>query len=272
MSSVAPFIAPILTAVASVFFPPLLELEGILAPAALGAGIGAGGSLLGSAITGQYVNPLNVGIGAVTGGLGGALGGAGGFSGLADALGLGSSAASGAAAGGIAETAGAAATEAAASSAAPVAAASPVGAGGTAAAMAGTVDPVYGSSVVGGQPALGVSSSVPTGAYFASAPAAGSSAGGVASKGLDVLSKIGQTVGLGQMASSILGGGQQQGGMGRGFGGQYTTGQGGQYTPYNLEGGLGTAPTPGFLDPAGRFVSSKQRQGSLGDYATSVLG
>ena len=272
MSSFAPFIAPILTAVASVFFPPLLGLEGVLAPAALGAGLGAGGSLLGSAITGQYVNPLNVGIGAVTGGLGGALGGMGGFSGLADTLGLGSSAASGAAAGGIAETAGAAATEAAAS-AAPMATAAPVGAGGTAAGLAGTIDPVYGSTVVGGSPALGASSSVPTGAYFA-APTTPSPLASIGSKGLDVLSKVGQTVGLGQMAASVLGGSQQPQASagGRAMGGRYTTGQGGQYSPFTLEGGLGTAPTPGYLSPEGKFISEKQRQGSLGSLATSVLG
>ena len=271
MSSFAPFIAPIVTAIASVFFPPLLGLEGILAPAALGAGLGAGGSLLGSAITGQWVKPENVLIGAATGGVGGALGGMGGFSGLADSLGLGASGA-GAASGGIAETAGAAATEAAAS-AAPMATAAPAGAGGTAASMAGTIDPVYGSTVVGGSPALGPSSSVPTSAYFA-APSAPSPLASIGSKGLDVLSKVGQTVGLGQMAASVLGGGQQPsaGGLGGGMGTRYTTGQGGQYSPYTFEGALGTAPTPGYLDPAGRFISDKQRQGSLGSLATSVLG
>ena len=275
MSSFAPYIAPILTAVASVFFPPLLGLEGILAPAALGAGIGAGGSLLGSAITGQYVRPENVALGAGLGGLGGAFGGAGGFGGIADALGLGSSA-SGAAAGGIAETAGAAATEAAgaAAGAAPVAAATPVGAGGTASALAGTLDPVYGSTVVGGSPALGASSSVPTGAYFA-APSSPSSLGSLAKGVVDVGSKVGQTVGLGQLAASVLGGGAQgaeRPTMGAGMGSRYTTGQQSGFggTGNYFGGPLGTAPS--MRDMYGRVLQTGEDQGTLGSASKSFLG
>lgn len=270
------FAAPVIMMVA------MSALE--LAPAvAIGTGalLGGGLALAQSAITGQPVNPMNVALGAVGGAMPGIGGALGGFGGIADALGLGGAASSGgAAAGGIAETAGAAATEAA-QAAAPAATAGIAGPGGTAASAAGTIgagtiDPVYGSTVVGGSPAIGPSSSVPTGAFFSGAGAGGgSNFGSIAKSVLDIggkASSIGN-FGLGAMNfAKQLGGAGQQPSMSAGMGGKYTTGQGGQYSPYTYEGGLGTAPTPGYLDPAGRFISSKQRQGSLGDLATSVLG
>ena len=271
------FAAPVLMMVA------MSALE--LAPAvAIGTGalLGGGLAVAQSAITGQPINPLNVALGAVGGAMPGIGGALGGFGGIADALGLGGAASSGgAAAGGIAETAGAAATEAV-QAAAPAATAGIAGPGGTAASAAGTIgagtiDPVYGSTVVGGSPALGPSSSVPTGAFFSGAGAGGgSNFGSIAKSVLDIggkASSIGN-FGLGAMnfAKQLGGGGGAAPSMGAGMGGRYTTAQAGQYTPFTFEGGLGTAPTPGYLDPAGRFISSKQRQGSLGSLAETVLG
>jgi hypothetical protein len=97
MSSPSQFLAPIID-IAAAFIAPELEpvllgaetgsLGAALGSAAIAAGLGAGGNLVQDAVTGQSVNPLQLGENAAGAGLGG-FAGAGGFGALGDALGIG---------------------------------------------------------------------------------------------------------------------------------------------------------------------------------------
>jgi hypothetical protein len=267
-------IAPILGIVASIAMPYLAPALLPLEAAAIGAGIGAGSNLLGSAITGTYVDPLRLGVSAATGGAGGYLG-AGGFSNISNALGLGANAAASTGAGlaGMEPAAfsGINAADAAAATAPIAASAGSTAAGATGQGFAtpidlGAVDPIYGSA--GGTSAIGTPSTVPTSAYFGNAPS-----GGFMQTARDVLG----VASLGRIAADLTGltGGSQQRAAAPAMtaapsmGTRYTTGQAGPYGP----GGLGTVWRPDLNAYSTSYAPGYQGGGGgFSDTSKALLG